>query len=47
MIVGNKLDIVEADPSKRQVDHAELDSLCEQHTNMKFIETSAKGRINV
>ena len=40
MLVGNKLDLVEEDPRKRQVSVVEAQELCMAHKNMKFVETS-------
>ena len=47
MLVGNKVDLVEEDPSKRQVTQAEARGLCSQQKDMKFIETSTKTNSNV
>lgn len=41
MLVGNKLDLVEEDPSKRKVPQERARKLCEMHENIKFIETSS------
>ena len=47
MLVGNKLDLVEEDPKKRQVSVVEAQEYCMQHKNMHFIETSTVSRANV
>jgi len=47
LLVGNKLDLVDEDPRRRQVDTEEALGLCQQHRNMKFIETSTVHRTNV
>ena len=47
MLVGNKLDLVEEEPKKRQVSVVEAQEYCMQHKNMHFIETSTVQRTNV
>ena len=47
MLVGNKLDLVEEDPSLRKVTRQEAEYLCKDHTNMHYIETSAMTAVNV
>ena len=47
MLVGNKLDVVQEDPRKRQVTQEEARNLCQQHKDMKFIETSTISNTNV
>jgi len=47
MLVGNKLDLVQENPSKRQVSVDEAKRLCDQHQYMKCIETSTVARTNV
>ena len=47
MLVGNKLDLAEEDPRKRQVSVVEAQELCMAHKNMKFVETSTIQRTNV
>ena len=47
MLVGNKLDLVEEDPRKRQVSVVEAQELCMAHKNMKFVETSTIQSTNV
>ena len=47
MLVGNKVDVVQEDPSKRQVTQEEARNLCSQHKNMKFIETSTISNTNI
>ena len=40
MLVGNKVDLVEDDPRARQVTTQEAQQLCQQHRDMKYVETS-------
>ena len=40
MLVGNKVDLVETDPSCRQVTQEDARQLCAQYRDMKFVETS-------
>ena len=47
MLVGNKLDLVTENPSKRQVSSEEARRMCANHPNMRHIETSAYNRSNV
>jgi len=47
MLVGNKLDLVNESPNKRQVTTEEARRLCDQHQNMKCIETSSVTKLNV
>jgi GTPase SAR1 family protein len=47
MLVGNKLDLVQKDPSLRQVSQEEAKALCSQQKDMKFIETSSMSNTNV
>ncbi len=46
MLVGNKVDLCDEDPSKREVDQAEAEKFAETH-KMLFIETSAFADKNV
>ena len=41
------MDLVESDPSMRQVSQEEARSLCSQQKDMKFIETSTINNKNV
>jgi GTPase SAR1 family protein len=47
MLVGNKLDLVQENPGKRQVTADEARRLTDKHQNMTFIETSSVARLNV
>ena len=47
MLVGNKFDLVQENPSKRMVKFEEAQQLCQQHQNMKCIETSSVSKLNV
>ena len=44
MVIGNKLDMEE---ECRAVSFNELESFCEDHGGMAFMETSAKENMNV
>ena len=46
MLVGNKLDIVQRDPSERQVSSGRAEEFARMH-NLLFIETSAFTDTNV
>ena len=46
-LVGNKLDLVQENPSMRKVTQDEARNLCREHPNMSYIETSAMNAINV
>ena len=47
MLVGNKLDLVLQDPSKRAVSQQEARELCSQMKDINFIETSCVTFSNV
>lgn len=46
MLIGSKADLVEENPSKRQVSSELVDSFCRQH-QLEYMETSAKTGQNV
>ncbi|EAX86289.1 small GTP-binding protein, putative [Trichomonas vaginalis G3] len=46
LLIGNKVDICEANPEKRQVTRQEAEDFAKQH-NMKYFETSAKTGVQI
>jgi len=46
MLIGNKKDLVESDPSKREVRQKDITAFCKEY-NLQYHETSAKTGTNV
>lgn len=46
-LVATKSDLVQSNPSKREVTPEEIDAFCKEHGNLTYIETSSKTGDNV